>query len=214
MEKEIRVFYSKYKPIILPSVLIFLSIFTIFKVILPQLDSISGSNQLIDAGNLRVSSLQNDLAKVTALSDSQVDENLSIATQSLPTSKDIALIFTALSDSASDAGVNLKDFSLKVGGVFGRAAKVDKDLKAAPALTVSVRIQSDDAKETAAFAQALQKRIPLAEVKTITALSNGADFSVNFFYKPVDIAGVSNTDNLKLPTQADLNLLNQLKEGK
>ena len=209
--KELSPYYLKYKKFLLPAALIFLIFFLVFRVILPQLSSIGDLNQEIFDKNQKNASLQNSLSAISNQNQDTLSSDLDTATQALPTSKNIAFIFDALSAAATAAGTDLKEFSLKVGGLYGRAEKVSSNNVGVPTVDVIVRIGGADATSIAQFTKEIQQRLPLAEVKTIDATGSLSTLEVSFFYKPLDLFLLSKKENVAPISQADLNLLSQLK---
>ncbi|KKQ96894.1 MAG: hypothetical protein A3C27_00525 [Candidatus Levybacteria bacterium RIFCSPHIGHO2_02_FULL_39_36] len=204
-------YYIKYKKQILPLIFLSLSFFLIFRVILPQISAISESNQLISSKTSQIDTLQKTLSVVSSQNDSLTEEQLGTATKALPGIKDIVIIFEALTSAAGASRTELREFSLKVGGVYGRAAKVTGFVKGVPSISVTTRI-SGDPLGLIRFSKEAQERLPLAEVKTVDTNKDTGTFEIDFFYKPYDITAIAKSDKVSPLTQADLNLLSQLKE--
>lgn len=214
MKKEFDEFYKKYKKQILPVGLFCLAIFIIFRVILPQLTSIGDSNQIISQKTSEAETLQNTLSILTNSNADEVSSDQKLVMQALPNSKDITLIFSALSSAAAASNVELKEFSLKIGGLYGRAANIATGgVKGVPAVDVIARVEAPDGESMVLFSNELQKRLPLSEIKKIDASSNLGTFDISFYYKTSDLALLSKQDKLTPLNQADLNLLNQLREN-
>ncbi len=207
--KELYPYYIKYKNILIPSGLFLLGLFLLFAVIMPQLSAIGESNSQISAANEKINTLQNSISVVESANTAQTQENLQTVTKALPTAKDIALIFEALSDTANKAGVSLDDFSLKVGGLYGKAEQVETGgVTGVPGIDVEIRV-TGDAKSFVAFAQSLQQALPLSEIKLVEMNDGEANYDVSFFYKPIDLSVVKQ-DNVPPLSQSDVNLINQL----
>lgn len=209
--EELKRYYVKYKKQILPLVFLSLSFFLIFRVILPQTSAISESNQLISSKTSQIDTLQKTLSVVSSQNDSLIEEQMDTATKALPGIKNIAIIFEALTSAAAASGSELREFSLKVGGVYGRAAKVTGFVKGVPSISVTARI-SGTPFDLIKFSKEAQERLPLAEVKALDTSKDTGTFEIDFFYKPYDIAAIAKQEKVSSLTQVDLNLLTQLKE--
>lgn len=211
MKNELLRIYLKYKKQIVPIVLISVSFFIIFRIILPTTTEISEANQEIESKEREAEELQATLDTLSSLNDSETEGNIEVVTKALPDSKDISIIFSAITGVASEANVTVSDFSLTVGGLYGRAAGTNTNTTSVPSLEVTVRFESTDPKNFIALSDNLQKRLPLVEIKTVDISSTRALYELGFFYKPVDLALLSKSAKIEPLTQADLNLLNELK---
>ncbi len=212
MREMYRKYYAKYKKQIIPILLISLSFFVIFRVILPQVSAISESNQAISEKIREVETLKDTLSALSSLNEADSVSNLQTSLKALPTSKDISIIFSALSSAATSSQSELKDFSLKVGGVYGRAAKVSSGgVKGVPAVDVIARVSSPNPENLILFSKELRERLPLAEVKRIDSNNDLGTFEIGFYYKVNDLSLISRQDKVLPLSQADLNLITQLK---
>ena len=212
MKEEFNRIFKKYKKQIFPIVLIGLSVFIVFRVILPQISEITSTSQKISQKKEELVTLSNSVATLSTLNDQNLTSNLKLTTTALPTSKDITKIFSALTSAASAANAELLEFSLKVGGVYGGDSDKSptRSVIGAPHLSVVARIGADDADAIVAFAKAVNERLPLSEVKKIEANSAIGTFELDFFYKPADLNLISKQDKVSPISQADQNLINQL----
>lgn len=211
MRSILKLYYLKYKKQIFPTLLISLSFFIVFRVIIPQFASISESNQIISDKSRETNTLKETLNIISVLNEANASSNLSATTKALPTAKDITVIFSALTSAASISEVDLKEFSLKVGGLYGRAAR-GAGTRGAPMIEVVARITSSDPENFVKYAGALQARLPLSEIKSIDVNGNIGTYELGFYYKPLDLTLVSKQDKVTPLNQNDLNLINQLKE--
>lgn len=207
--KELTPYYIKYKRIIIPGTMILLSLFLIFAIIIPQISIISESSRAIREADEKANVLSSSISVVQSSNPGQTADNLLTVTTALPTSKDIALIFNALTNTANKTGVSLDEFSLQVGGIYGRAEKVDNGgVTSVPSVSVKVKT-TGSAQSTVAFARGLQEALPLSEIKLVDMSDDQATYDVNFFYKPIDL-NVLKQDSVAPLSQSDKNLINQL----
>ena len=211
MKEKLSRFYIKYKRQIVPGVFISLSFFIIFGIIIPQVSSISEENKTISAKQQEVDSLAQTLRLLSSLNKNEVLSNLSTTTKTLPTGKDISLIFTALTSAVAESGVNIRDFSLRIGRLYGKVEEVATTF-GVPEVEVIVRVSASSSSGFVNFSKELQKRLPLSEIKKID--TNGIDgaYELSFYYKPHDISKISSQTTVTPLSQSDLNLINQLRE--
>ncbi|OGH18761.1 MAG: hypothetical protein A2868_03245 [Candidatus Levybacteria bacterium RIFCSPHIGHO2_01_FULL_40_15b] len=213
MKQKLFQIYTKYKKQILPLALILLSLFIAFRVILPQFSLISETNSIIENKKQELETLNNSIRVLETTSDDAVSEDLAISTNALPTSKDVTKIFGALSSAASASNTELNEFSLKIGGVFGKeVSPADASAIGVPQVSVVAKVSSSDTSNLIQFGQKLDQTLPLSEIKQIDAVGNLGTFEIKFYYKPIDLNIVSKKDKVTPLSQADRNLLNQLAE--
>src|SRR3989344_8554393 len=209
---ELQLLYLKYKKSLLPLIFISLSFFMLFRIVLPQISSISESNQAISDKTLEVATLEKSLSTIETQNVTTINDNFELTNRALPTSKDVAIIFTALASAASDAQVDLKEFSIKVGGVFGKTGGTSSTSNfGTPKVDVETRISSIDGENTYQFVKKVQEKLPLSEIKNIDSTGALATVVLSFFYKPADLTLLLKQDNVKELTKSDVALLEQLK---
>ena len=211
MKNELLRIYLKYKKQIVPIFLISVSFFIIFRIILPSTSQIAEANQEIETSERDVADLRATLTTLTNLNDAETEGNIDVVKKALPDSKDISIIFSAITGVASEANVTVSDFSLTVGGLYGRAAGTSATTTNVPSLEVTVRFESTDPKNFIVLSDSLQSRLPLVEIKSVDISSSRALYELGFFYKPVDLTLLSKRAKVEPLSQADLNLLNEIK---
>lgn len=213
MEKMFAPYYSKYKQYILPLILFCVSFFIIFKVFLPELSSISEEKRVIEAKKMEIETLQKTYETLSGQDDTEIDDDLKIATSALPASKDPSAIFQAMVSAAAKSNVELKQFSFKVGSIYGKQAQsFSSDKTGIPFLTVLIRISSTDAQNFIRFASEIQKSVPIAEVKNINMQGSSGTLEVNFYYKPYDLTVLTKQNKIIPLTPAEEKILEQLRE--
>lgn len=214
MQKDLQKYYVKYKPWILPVALFSASFFIVFRIIVPQFSSISDTKNSISDKQGVLDRLTTTYQTLSAQDPTRVDDQLKTVNTALPTAKDIAGIFSAILDSASKAGVSLGGFSIKVGGIYGKAAVESTVSGAFPALAMEIKINAKTASELANFSDVLQKKLPISEIKTFDFSRTTGSIGVNFFYKPTDLAIISKQDKVAPLTPQEQKLLDTLETYK
>lgn len=209
MKSFLNLYYPKYKKQLMGVVFLLLSLFIIFRVIIPQMLSVSESNNVLNDKKREVLELKETLSVVSSVGD-QESSYLKTLTKALPRSKDVSLIFSALNSAASASQTELREFSLEVGGLYGRAAQSSET--GAPVLEVIARLSASDARSFMDFAKKLEESLPLSSVKNIDINGSQASFEIAFYYKTLDLSQISKQKKVAPLSQADRNLLNQLAQ--
>lgn len=212
MKKDLKQSYVKYKKQLTPIIFLALSLFIIFGVIVPQLSAVSESSRQIQNNAKDVEELKKTLSVVASQNEADLTSDLSTSLKALPHSKDITLIFGALSSSAASSQIQLREFSLEVGGLFGGAQASSVNIKGSPSVNVIARVSAGNPFILIKFSNEIQKRLPLAQVTQIDANEALATFNISFYYKPLDLTLISREPNAAPLTQADSDLINKLKE--
>lgn len=210
MKSFLSIYYPKYKKQLMALVFLLLSLFTIFRVIIPQMLSISESNNILNEQKREVLELKETLSVVSSETD-QGPLYAQTVTAALPRSKDVSIIFSALNSAASTSGTELREFSLEVGGLYGRAAATGGS-SGIPAIEVIARLAAVDPRNFIDFAKHLEQSLPLSSVRSIDINGSQANFSIAFYYKVLDLSRISKQGKVVPLSQADRNLLNQLAD--
>jgi len=201
---------NRYKNYFFPLGSVFAGIVLIFAVIFPQIGSVSEELSAIRQQREEVDALSESYDNLVSQPSDELDAVFTTAITSLPSEKQLALIFSALSAAAAQSGTSIREFSLTVGGVFGRAAALSSGVSSTPGVEVIVRLAGSDTSSFANFARSLQEQIPLSEVNKINLAGDTATYEVKFFYKPIDSAKIQNQHNIPPLSKQDKELVKTL----
>ena len=105
--KDLNKYYQKYHVMLVPAVLLVASVIIVVFVVIPQISSISTTSATLSQKRDQVAQLTTSLTTIQNANDDQVNDNLAIVTTALPTTKDVLLIFNALTNAAADSGAHL-----------------------------------------------------------------------------------------------------------
>lgn len=211
MKQELQRIYLKYKKQVVPTIIVSAILFILLRIIFPQLGEISEKEQEIELLITENENLQHTVNTLTNFNSAGAEQDIDLVTSALPTSKDISIIFSAITEIAAEAQVNVTDFSLTVGGLYGRAIE-GANIKGVPSLDVTVRFESADPRNYILLAEIIQRKLPLVEIKSIDTASSRGLFELSFFYKPIDLTLLSKNAIVKPLSQAEMNTLTQLRE--
>ena len=117
MKKEKVVdFYLKYKLVIYPFAVGFVSIVLILFVIIPQLRGYLNSKEDGQVTQNRLKILESKAAELESISDEDLTRRLRSVIAALPVEKDYTVIIGLLQKMSAEAGINLKSVVLDTGG--------------------------------------------------------------------------------------------------
>lgn len=204
--------YLKYKTYFFPILLLVASFFVLLTIILPQFSQIQKVRQEIDAKKIQVAKLEKTYETLSKTNDLDSKSSFSTVTKALPSSKDLSLIFSALTSASSVANVELSSFSLKVGDVYGTRVDTASAVSGFPAITVETTIKSLSSLGLVKFVEEMHKKLPLSEVKKISGVEDTTTITMSFFYKPYDLTNLSKQDQISPLTSREQQLLDQLKD--
>ena len=210
--QDFRPLYLKYKTYLFPACLLLASFFVLLTIVLPQVSEIQNIRQDIEAKKSQVAKLEKTYETLSKVDDSASKTNFSILTKALPSSKDLSLIFSALTSASSIANVELSSFSLKVGDVYGDKADVASAVSGFPAITVEATIKALSSLGLVKFVEEMHKKLPLSEVKKISGVEDTTTITMSFFYKPYDLTNLSKQDQLSPISASEQQILDQLKD--
>ncbi|HVZ11774.1 MAG TPA: hypothetical protein VG965_01970 [Patescibacteria group bacterium] len=213
-DKKLKILLARYKRFLLPMGVSIASVVIVLFVIFPQINSISQKMSDISEQTKKVESLRQSYSIITQSDDSALDNGVQVTTSALPTAKNIPLIFNGLSEAASSSNTTLTDFSINVGGIYGRAANFTQEgLIGAPTVEVVARVDGIDPKNTIQFAKSLVSKLPLSQINKIDISGSSAVYNISFFFKPYNSSGSTSVDSLAPVSQQDFNFINQLNTG-
>lgn len=203
---------TKYKRIIIQIAINITAVFIVVVIILPQFSSIGDILSQIKTQKIEVSDLNATLSTISSAQDSNLDASMTSSTHAVPIAKDVSLIFSTLSQAAAASGTELGEFSLTVGGVYGRALQTTSGVTSVPSVVVTASVKGGGAKNLIQFPNELQKLLPLSQINKLGFSGDTASFEISFFYKPLDELKISKQQKVVPLSAADLSLLNQLRE--
>lgn len=192
MEGLLRLYIRKYRSNFLPVSLFLLSLFIIYRIIFPQLTTISRVRQDISGAEARVNDLSTSLATLRSLTDADIEEKFKKVNSALPANKDIVTIFTTMTSVASDTDVEVESFTINVGDVYKKNKDQGEQVPAAvqtvaPALDIQLGVEASSYENVVQFSNKLQNSLPLSEVKSVSAVNNNGQYKISFFYKPYQV---------------------------
>jgi hypothetical protein len=187
--QELQQIYYKHKSQLLPIIFGFSAFFVIFRIILPQWSDIQDAQQLMTSKGASVEAKQSTITLLNSIPQDIIDSNYDLVTKALPTQKDIILIYSELTDAATNAGVTLGGFSLRVGSVYSAGKKTaakQSSVSGIPLLNMLVTVSGTN-ENVKQFADILYKSSPLIEIKSVDISKSDARYDVNFYFKPVGL---------------------------
>ncbi|MDO8658026.1 MAG: hypothetical protein Q7K55_04750 [Candidatus Levybacteria bacterium] len=210
-QSTFRILYLKYKELIIPGGIIFVSIILFLQVVLPQFQELSLIRNKEEETKERIRNLNNNLMFLSKLNNSSLDFQLKLTTSVLPIEKDFVGIINAVSNTAVDTGVALDDFGFVVGELSTRSAAIKTSgiIKDKPSidLGLSVRTNIDGLKR---FIERLSEEFPLSQIMGISIDKKKYGISTVFFYRALVPDRFNESTELKPFSKADEAMLNKL----
>lgn len=198
---------QKYKGVIIPFVFLIATIFIVFQVILPSVESSGNLNRELSAEGKKLSEYKNSITVLSSLNDKELNKNFDIVTSALPATKDLQGMFLALNNAAGESNAILSGFSVQAGEVFEKNAK--ESTSSNPAVSMSVELSGIDENNLLDFMGKLSSNFPLSKITLIDLINGQAEIDIDFYYKPYDLNRINS--NVVLPlTPKEEKLLNEL----
>lgn len=204
----LRALYYRYKNFVVPVSTIAVCAFLFFIFIIPQIQSFLAMQDQVAGDKEKLATLQKNLQVVSALDDTKLDSELSIASSALPTDKDFAGVLQAISSAAANAGSVLGDYNFQIGELVDTNVK-GQSTQLPLQLSITIKGDLDTGRN---FIEELKKQLPLSDVTSISVNSNGTiSLQIVFYYAP--LPKITFDDSLPLVSlsskdQQTLNLLN------
>jgi hypothetical protein len=214
-KNDLRFYYFRYKDtnlyyisILIASIIV--CAILVFQVIIPQAEIyFSVKNEAEDLSS-KIKVINNNVNFINSLDKSQLDSQLQIATQALPTDKDFVGIINSISDAAVLSGVSVSDFTFRLNTTNSSSGPaVATSQKGLLPINVIFNIEgSNDGGKR--FLQEISKKIPLVEVETVSGDSASLSVNLNFFYKPLPKLSFKEEDPIPVISKDKQDLLKKL----
>lgn len=191
--------YEKYKFYLLPIIITLTSIFLFLRITLPFLGEYQSLQGLKVEEEKKLQTLRSNYEILSNIDDGNLDSQLAVATDALPSGKDFASVLNAVSTSAGKSGVILGDYEFQVGNISEDTPSVKF-----PSLELVLTVNGG-VSQSLAFVEELYKSVPLAEVLNMEINNNRSLITVIFYYKslpgtPSVTAPIANLSEKNLST--------------
>lgn len=218
--------YSPYYPIAVPSAIIFICLLAVWIFLVPQIQSWFSLRGEIDATQQRIRTIKNNINFMQLLNGEAVDSDYQIATNALPAEKDFTGILTAISNAAASSGLQLQDYSFSLGTVSRKedtvpAPNIDpaappvpnipvEEMNSLTPINLGITVEGTMANITA-FTQALEKKIPLSQVRGVQFSDERAQIDIAFYTKRLPDFQMDTSSPVNVLTEEDKQLLQELR---
>lgn len=200
-EDTIWVDYYRYRPFILPVLVLLVCTFLFLYVIIPQMRSwLSLEGQITDT-RAKVQTLTQDITSLSSVNDTNLDSQMRIVAKALPVSKDLISMLGSLDNAGVSSGVSISDYSVQ--SMAGSAVGTNQVIQLS--LSVTGNLASVEK-----FITALKNEIPLADVVDMRTTQTSSALTITFFYKPLDKITFNESDKIQTLSASEINLINKL----
>ncbi len=212
-KEDLRLLYYRYKDsplfaIFIVALVIFVTVFLLVKVLIPQLQNWFSIRDELAATKERIQVLSNNQLYITNASTSDLENNFKIAATALPFEKDFPGVLNAISAASITTGAILDDYSFQVGNLSTKSAELNKQ----QSISLELNMQGSlDVIE--GFLNEIYTKLPLAEVVGVSYNEGTAGIRLLFYYKVIPgQINVTYTKPLTPLSPESLLLLEQLSE--
>src|SRR3989344_4244037 len=144
--RSIWIYYFKYKDTVIFTVSVFsliilISVFLFWKVILPQVQSWFSIQNEVAATRERIKNIQDNIALLSNLNSAELDQYFATSVAAFPPDKDYFGILSAVSSSAIETNVSLEDYSFEVGALKSESSEDSIPVK------LSIQLNNEIAQE-------------------------------------------------------------------
>lgn len=205
----VKLFIRRYKDYIIPAVVIIVCLIVFIEIIPGQIQNVFTARQNSSELRKKIDVMAQNYKILTQTDDIALDTDFTLASEALPSEKDYEAVFTAISDTAAKAGVNVDDYGLDAGDTD------DPSLagKLLP-MSISLSIHGGGIEGTKKFIAYLSKAFPLSEVSSVSVGHDSAGISVNFYLEPFRQIKTDGTTAIKILTAQQKAVLTTLSQWK
>lgn len=155
----------------------------IFKVFIPQAQTVLANRTLTNEGNQHLISLQAKTQILKTTNRIEIRNRLQKLNLALPLEKDVGLMFSSLDNIAALSNTRLGTFSLKVGSFATSSAIPATSSVGVPALEVKLNV-SGTTGNIAEFIKQAHKTIPLMQISSVSLGGLSSTVQLLYYYKP------------------------------
>ena len=208
--RKLLLLYFRYKDspyyigsLILVTVLI--GVLLLWLMVIPQVNDFFTVNNEIKSTRERINTLKKNINYLTTLSTAQLENELNLVFDALPSEKDFAAIIEAVTFSAANTNVKLNDYSIVVGELATPSAQLKQYYSVDLVLNIEANRQSSKA-----FLAKIQEILPIAQVKSFSLTEENSTMKVSFFFKPFPKGTYAVTDPIGAIPAQQASLFNSL----
>ncbi len=200
--------YSKYYPVVVPIFITAVGIIIFVVLILPQMTNWLSVQSEIAATQGRIDVMRQNSRILESLNKSDVDRDFAVVAQALPSDKDFIGILNAISKSALSSNITLNDYEFGLGAVsVGRDGK-KSDI---PSIPVSIGLTIEGSVDNfSKFMSEIERKFPLAEVKSLNYSEDTGEILVVFYMKPFTKQDLNYSDPIQSLDQEQRSILQVL----
>jgi len=204
--KSLKFVFNKSKSYIFPSILIFVSILLFFQFVIPEFGLLFKAQEEVNALKAKTELLKKNLDMLTNINQDTLDSQYNTMILALPINKDYIEILNTVNVAAQKAGVNIGNYSFKVGSL-GKSDSVD----ISPVIKLTVPIESGLTGSNI-FVQIINKTVPLSQIDSVNIGNTSSSITLSFYYKLLDTSNYSQDALISPVSQEGLDLIDQMKE--
>lgn len=204
--KTLKFIFNKNKRYVFPIVTILVSVILFFQFVIPQFNSFLAVQKEAKELKLKLQVLKENFDIITNINESTLDSQLEILNSALPLDKDFVGILNSIYFAAQKTGVNLGNFSFKVGDL-SKSENGDNF----PVVSLSLPITSSVAAINS-FVEVISKMVPLSEISFVKVGNTSSTVSLSFYYKPLNASNYNWNVRIKPISQKGLMLIDQLSK--
>ncbi len=188
MEKGLIKFYRKYSEIILPVVLALSAVLIFFQVSYPNLITIFSLHEEISAEQETLDTYESSYNLLANLNEQKLNNEVSLATEALPSGKDPGSIYLAIVAAATGANATMKGFSIQVGDILGKEETDGKP----QVILVNAKLSGMSQDSFQTFTNTLLTELPISTISEARISEGEANIDLNFYYMPYNLSLINN----------------------
>lgn len=200
---------SPYYSLLLLSVILSFGILLFFGFVIPQFESFFSLRDEAIAARGRISILNSNLAFMSQLNKTALENSRMTVVQALPVEKDFASIISSINQSSRNAGVTIDDYTFGLGPLNSEAPAVQAQNNPGEFIYIKLSLKGN-VSDIKNFIKEMSEKLPLNEVESIEAESDSAFITLKFFNKAYKAPKFNNEDPINPISSQNSLLINKL----
>lgn len=174
---------SEYYSISLIGLVIIVSLYLLFNVIIPEGSQWFSIQREVLATRQTIATLQQNINYIDNLDTNVLNSQLQTASSALPPEKNFTTMLNAITNAAAISGVSLSDYSFAVGDIVSGQDQVGAQNYKGVSTTVITVVVNGNFTDIIQFINSLENTVPLAEVTQVNGSGENVSITLQFYQK-------------------------------
>lgn len=201
---------SEYYSISLIGLVIIVSLYLLFNVIIPETSQWFSIRKEVVATRQNIAVLQQNINYMNNLNKNVLNSQLQTVSTALPPEKNFTSMLNAITGAAATSGVSLNDYSFAVGDIASGQDQLGNSIYKGVSTTVITVVVNGNFNSIIQFINALENTVPLAEIAQVNGSGENVSITLQFYQKPFPTVSFNGENPIEPLSTNKVTLLQEL----